>query len=169
MDPLQAQFEQSIGDQFASWLTDAYRSPCLFVRRGDPAPDLVYSFRAIELLVEITAAYYDERSHAKFLWKAACEEEDAPEHWDGINPDKTLTEKVVNRIRKKSKKLYPANTVLLIDVPPGVTEAEELTELLARQTIPDTSFSGIYVVGTFPMTSQSTGGYRVIPLKSITN
>ena len=167
MDPLQAEFEQGVGDRFAEWLSAKTGSPCRFLRRADRAPDLVYAFANGELLVEITAAYYDSQ-HAKFLWESARCKPSAPVGWAGVDPSKSLAGAISTCIREKSKKQYGANVVLLVEVPPGVTSAEDLQQLLAAHQLPDAApFVGIYVVGNFPITSNSSGGYRVIPVKSI--
>ena len=166
MDQLQEQFEQGVGDRFASWLSATTGEPCVFARRADRAPDLVYSYRGRELLVEITAAYYDGE-HAKFLWKGAKNAPDAPDGWSGVNPDKSLAAAIGTRIAEKARKRYGKNTVLLIEVPPGVTSVERLEELLAMQALRETDFVGVFVLGTFPMTTGSTGGYRVIALKPL--
>jgi hypothetical protein len=165
MDPVQAQFEQGVGDRFADWLSSTSGAQCSFLRRGDRAPDLVYSYREGELLVEITAAYYDT-AHAAFLWKAFRGAPDAPAGWSGVNANKSLATEIAQRVAEKSKKRYGENTVLLIEVPPGVTSAERLADILMGQTLPsETPFAGIFVVGNFPITTHSAGGYRVIPIK----
>lgn len=165
MDSVQAQFEQRVGDLFADWLSSTSGAECLFLRRADRAPDLVYSYRESELLVEITAAYYDA-AHAKFLWKGFRGATDAPAGWSGVNADKSLVTAIAQRVAEKSKKRYGENTVLLIEVPPGVTSVERLTNLLVDQPFPtETPFAGIFVVGNFPITTHSAGGYRVIPIK----
>lgn len=164
MDPLQEQFEQGVGDRFASWISGARGDPCIFLRRADRAPDLVYSYRGRELFIEITATYYDGR-HANFLWKSAKNAPDAATGWSGVNPEKSLAVAVSTLITEKAKKAYGSNTALLIEVPPSVTSAERLEELLSKQALPETDFAGIFVVGTFPMTTSSTGGYRVLSLK----
>lgn len=165
MDQVQADFEQGVGDRFAQWLSMASGTPCLFLRRADRAPDLIYSFRGKELLVEVTASYYDG-AHAAFLWKGVRGAVDAPVGWSGVNPHTSLAAAITERVTAKSKKRYGANTVLLIEVPPGVTSAERLAKLLASQPVlADTPFTGIYVVGRFPITERSSGGYRVIPIK----
>jgi hypothetical protein len=65
-------------------------------------------------------------------------------------------------------KKYGNNTVLLIGIPPGVTSAEELEEMLDKILIPEeTPYAGIYIIGNFPIKLHSTGGYRVIPIKRI--
>ena len=57
---------------------------------------------------------------------------------------------------------------LLIEVPPGITTVEALSALLRLQPVQGgTPFAGIYVVGRFPITTHSRGGYRVIPLKEL--
>lgn len=117
--------------------------------------------------MEITAAYYDD-SHAAFLWKAARGAVDAPPVWSGVNSDKSLATAIAKRVDEKSKKQYGENTVLLIEVPPGVTSVESLANLLVRQPLSSqTPFTGIFVVGNFPITTSSAGGYRVIPIKPI--
>lgn len=165
MDSLQEKFERGVGDRFASWISAVYGEPCIFLRRADRAPDLVYLYRGSELFIEITAAYYDEKKHAEFLWKGAKNAPDAHASWFGINPDKSLATAVITRIAAKAKKAYGSNTALLIEIPPGVTSAERLEELLSAQILPDTNFIGIFVVGNFPLTTSSAGGYRVLALK----
>lgn len=167
MDPVQLQFEQGVGDRFADWLSATSGAQCLFLRRADLAPDLVYSYREEELLVEITAAYYDG-SHAAFLWKTARGAIDGPTGWAGENPDNLLAAAIGERIIEKSMNRYGENSVLLIEVPPGVTTAESLADLIVDQSLPPkTPFVGIFVVGNFPVTTYSMGGYRVIPIKPL--
>jgi hypothetical protein len=167
MDPLQEQFERGVGDRFAEWLSTSAGTSCTFLRRADRAPDLVYSFKGAELFVEVTAAYYDGK-HAEFLWKGAREEANAPEGWFGVAPAESLAAAIRARITNKSKKRYGSNTLLLVEVPPGITSAEKLTELLASTACPsDGPFVGIYVAGTFPMSLESTGGYRVVAIKPL--
>lgn len=165
MDPLQQDFERGVGDRFAEWLAHTSNETCTFLRRADHAPDLVYAYGGKELLVEVTAAYYDS-AHAAFLWKGAKGAPDAPAGWSGVNPDKSLATAIAVRITSKSTKRYGANTILLIEVPPGVTSAERLEFFLSNSTLPyETPFTGIYVVGRFPITTESAGGYRVITVK----
>jgi hypothetical protein len=167
MDAIQENFEQGVGDRFAEWLSKTSGSLCAFLRRADRAPDLVYFYRGKEILVEITAAYYDGK-HAEFLWKAARGAENTPAEWTGVNPDKSLASAIAKRISEKAKKRYGENALLLIEVPPGVTTVERLTALLVAQSNEAaTPFSGIFVVGTFPTTTSSAGGYKVIPLKAL--
>lgn len=165
MDEVQEQFELGVGNRFADWLSQSSGASCAFLRRADRAPDFVYVYRGIQIQFEITAAYCDGK-HAEFLWKAARGVADAPEGWTGVNADKLLAGAIAKRISEKAQKQYGENTVLLIEVPPGITTVERLNALLVDQSnVAVTQFAGIYVVGTFPITSSSTGGYRVIPLK----
>ena len=160
-------FERGVGDRFAEWLTSSTGHNCTFLRRGDEAPDLVYAFNSRELLLEITAAYYDD-DHAKFLWKGAKNAPDAPKGWSGVNPDKNLANAIHLRIGDKSTKRYGRNVVLLIEVPPGVTTAERLERLLTTLQLPQiVPFVGIFVVGRFPISTDSTGGFRVITVKPL--
>ena len=164
MEPIQEDFELGVGNRFASWLSAIGGDPCVFLRRADRAPDLVYSYQGSELFIEITAAYYDA-NHAKFLWKGAKNAADAPSSWLGVNTDKSLAEAIFTGITKKTGKAYGPNTALLIEVPPGTTSVESLEKLLSKQVMPENDFVGIYVTGRFPQTSNSAGGYRVLSLK----
>lgn len=167
MDQLKEQFERGVGDRFADWLSTSTGASCTFLRRADRAPDLVYFFKGAELFVEITAAYYDGE-HAKFLWNGARKQTNAPEGWFGVAPTDELAAAIKTRIRNKSKKRYGSNTLLIVEVPPGITSAEKLTELLAGTACSsDTPYVGIYVAGTFPISSESAGGYRVLPIKPL--
>jgi hypothetical protein len=155
MDPIQKEFERSVGDRFIEWLNTETGSEYYFADRPDRAPDLLYS------------SYYDN-AHAAFLWKGFRGAKDAPDGWTGVDPNKSLAAAISDRIAKKSKKRYGDNTVLLIEVPPGVTSAEDLASLLREQLVKcETPFVGIYVVGRFPITPRSSGGYRVIPIKEL--
>jgi hypothetical protein len=160
-------YERAIGDQFIEWLNTETRSEYRFIGRPDLAPDLHYSSNAIDLFIEVTAGYYDDK-HAIFIWRDVPNPKAAPCNWTGVNPNKSLAAAISNRIVEKSVKRYGKNTILLIAVPPGVTSAEDLALLLGKQAVQsETPFAGIYVVGTFPITKLSEGGYRVIPLKRL--
>lgn len=167
MDILQQQFEKAVGDEFFEWLNARRETIYLFSRRAGEAPDLVYASGTDELLVEITAGYYDDK-HAEFLWKDMRDTKDAPEDWYGVNPDKSLAQTIAYRVAKKCTKRYGGKSILLVHVPPGGTSAEELYKLLAQQSFPtEIPFAGVYVVGSFPITSSSSGGYRVISIKEL--
>lgn len=167
MDTVQKQFERANGDTFIEWLNAQLDAYYAFSRRAGEAPDLVYSFSDSELFIEVTAGYYDS-AHATFLWENARAAEGAPSGWTGVNPDKCLAEAIHRRVTDKSKNRYGSNCILLVVVPPGVTSAEDLARLLAEKAPPVyTPFAGIYVAGRFPITSRSSGGYRVIPIKEL--
>ncbi len=162
------QFEKAVGDEFAEWLLHATGHTCTFIRRGGEAPDLVYSYRGRELLVEVTGAYYDG-AHAEFLWKLARGLPDAPSHWEGAEPDKRLANAVISRVLQKSLKRYGPNVVLLIDIPPGVTRLSALVKLLKDGIPNELPFAGVYVVGTFPKENDLGGVYQVFPLKDLSS
>ncbi len=164
MDAVLQQFEQAVGDEFAEWLSCTTGHACTFVRRAGEAPDLVYLYRRVELPVEVTGAYYDS-VHAAFLWKAARGQSGGPTHWEGAEPDKSLADAVIARVQQKSLKRYGANTVLLIEIPPGVTRLSDLKRLLQGRIPREMPFAGVYVVGTFPKENDLGGLYQVFPLK----
>ena len=168
MDDLQQNFERGVADRFFDWFSETGGPTFEFSRRAGEAPDLVYSCGRNELFVEITAAYCDG-DHAKFLWEYARGALNPPVGWFGVgSPHNALIQAVVDRISAKCKKRYGGRTLLLIEVPPGHTSAEKLTELLAGSVFPEEiPFAGIYVTGRFPMTSTSMGGYCVLSVKAL--
>lgn len=167
MNQLKEKSERAVGDSFIEWLNSERGTKYRFIERPDRAPDLLYASNGNELFIEVTAAFYDSE-HAKFIWKGVREEEDAPNRWIGVNPNKSVAAEIHNCLIKKAQKRYGCKTVLLIEVPPGVTSAEELAEMLEKQQVPkDLPFVGIYVVGNFPIKKYSSGGYRVIPIKKL--
>ena len=168
MDDVQQNFERGVADRFFDWLSSTGGPVFEFSRRAGEVPDLVYSCGRNELFVEITAAYCDS-DHAKFLWEYARGVPNPPVGWFGVgNPDKALIRAVLDRVSANCEKDYGGLTLLLIEIPPGHTSAENLTELLAKSAFPEViPYVGIYVTGRFPMTSTSTGGYRVLPIKAL--
>ena len=167
MSQLQDQHEKAVGDAFFEWLNKERGTKYVFLKRGGEAPDLVYGWNGAELGVEITGAYYDG-AHGAFLWKFARGALDAPDSWVGVNPDRSLTEAVVECVRAKSSKQYGSNAMLLVNIPPGTTSFEELARLLSEQDLPSADgFTGVYVCGRFPITTHSAGGYRVIAVKEL--
>ena len=167
MNQLKEKNEKAVGETFIEWLNSESGSNYRFVDHPDIAPDLRYSSNGNELLIEVTSAFYDEK-HAKFIWKGIRQNEDAPPSWKGVNANKSLVIEICERITNKAQKRYGGKTVLLIEVPPGVTSAEELEEMLVTMQFPKKlPFVGIYVVGNFPIKKSSSGGYRVIPIKEL--
>jgi hypothetical protein len=168
MDEVQQQFEHGVADRFFEWFAQQGGPNYSFVRRAHEAPDLVYACNNLDLQVEITAAYYDG-THAEFLWKYARGAGNPPIGWQGVgNPHKALAQAIIDRVEAKCEKRYGLTTLLLIEVPPGLTSAEELAALLTQKVFPSViPFAGVYVAGRFPITSNSSGGYRVLPIKEL--
>ncbi|HEY3698954.1 MAG TPA: hypothetical protein VGK97_06455 [Spongiibacteraceae bacterium] len=70
MSALQNQYERSVADEFFEWFNAQHGTNYIFLKRAGEAPDLIYSLGESELLIEVTAGYYDGE-HARFLWEAA--------------------------------------------------------------------------------------------------
>lgn len=169
MDNLKERFEKSTGDMFFEWFNSQMMTRYTFKSRTGQAPDLIYAWDSREIPVEVTAAYHDDE-HAKFLWDGARETNGKNAGWLGTNPHESLAREIESRINEKSKKRYGANTILLVRIPPCVTSVEKLEDLLKQQSFSvDSPFAGVYVVGRFPVTSTSSGGERVIPIKHLKN
>jgi hypothetical protein len=89
--------------------------------------------------------------------------------WHAVgNVDEALVQDIVKGVTAKCEKRYGVTTLLLVEVPPGHTSAEKLAELLAQKLFPSViPFVGVYVTGRFPWKDNSSGGYRVIPIKEL--
>lgn len=169
MGAQQEQVERAVADQFFGWFNAKQGTGYMFARRAGEAPDFVYVWNGRELMVEITAGYYDG-SHAAFIWEDIRKPDREPASLIVINPDESLAKAVLKRITEKSLMRYGSNTVLLVYVPPGMTSVEELSQLLAKEALPtNIPFLGVYVCGRFPMTSSSSGGYRVLTIKEMSD
>ena len=124
-------------------------------------PDLVYTDAGRTLGVEIVDAYYDGDA-AKMLWQAAREVPDAPNRWGGPEPDRRLLANVESQIQKKCSFAYGPNCALAVRVWPLLTSASEMEDLLRDLRLPDNvPFVAVYLLGNFPMTQKSLGGFHV--------
>lgn len=112
--------------------------------------------------MEITSAYYD-KDHAKFLWGYDRGDEDAVPSWHGTgDPHEALASAIIEQVAEKCLKRYGNRTLLLIEVPPGLTVVENLQARLKNKTFPTIiPFMGVYVVGRFPEGHFTVGGHRV--------
>jgi hypothetical protein len=168
MDAVQLQHERAVGDQLIEWLNNRDGTSYTFLRREGEAPDLVYADRGRLLRVEVVGAYYDS-DHARLLWGHAREVPDTPNSWSGVDFDEALLRDIERQIHKKCKLSYGPNCVLLVTVRPPMTVWEEVEELLYLLKLPERiPFDGVFLAGTFPMSTRSTGGYRVWVFKDIT-
>ncbi len=160
MNTYKKNFERSVGESFIDWYNRQNNTNFAFRCQGE-SPDLTYRDGAAVLHVEVTSAYYDKR-HAKSLWQNARREPNAPKGWGGIDFDKALKEEIEKAIADKCDKNYgPDCVVLVVDVTPVLTGADEMESQLGEIRVPSAHrFAGIYLTGDFPVTSTSPGGYR---------
>ena len=151
MDEIQLQHERAVGDQFIDWLNKRDGSHFTFSCRGKEAPDLVYTDAGRILGVEIVDAYYDA-ADAKRHWKGARKAPDAPKRWSGADPDRRLLGDIDWQIRKKCKRSYGPNGLLVVTVRPAITSEIDMEELLRDLELPDKiRFVGVYLSGHFPI------------------
>ena len=160
MDAVQQKHERAVGEAFVAWYNGVSRMSYEFHVHGSDPPDLIYRNGSQELLLEITAGYYDA-AHATMLWQNAREVPGAPDSWSSKGPDQKLIDHVNLAIEKKSAKAYPSGCLLVIAVYPDLASADEFAALLPELHVPDTHpFGEIYVGGLFPASSGgSAGGY----------
>lgn len=160
MDTIQEKHERAVGDAFIDWYNERMGTAYAYYARGTDAPDLIYKDGSMELLLEITVAYYDA-GHATMLWQNARDLPGAPDLWSTKSPDQKLVDSVSLAFAKKSGKAYPSGYVFLVAVYPDLTAAEEFAELMPEIRVPDAHpFAEIYVGGLFPASSSgSVGGY----------
>jgi hypothetical protein len=157
MDLTQKQHELAVGTAFIEWYNRQNDTAYRYHSRGADPPDLVYRSGDHEILLEITAAYYDA-DNAAMLWQNARGVASATDIWISKDPDQKLIDSINTGLIKKCAKSYPAHCVLILHIYPDLMSAEELDALLHQIKIPaDHSFAGIYLTGMFPT---SSGGSR---------
>lgn len=160
MDAVQDEHERAVANIFVEWYNRLHGTAYVYHTRGADPPDFVYRDGNSEMLVEVTAAYYDAKN-AAILWRNARRIPGAPQSWMSKEPDRKLVESVNVALEKKCGKPYPPGCVLLVNVYPDITSAEEFQELLHDIHVPaNCFFAEIYVTGEFPTSSGgSPGGY----------
>lgn len=160
MDTIQEQHERAVGDAFVEWYNQRNGTEYRYDTRGTDPPDLIYRSGSQQLILEITAAYYDA-GNAAMLWRNARGVPHAPNSWSSKSPDLKLIESINSTIKKKCAKQYPPSCVLLVALYPDLTSAEEFAELMPQVEVPTAQpFTEIYVGGLFPASSSgSLGGH----------
>ena len=108
MDPTQEQHEQAVGAAFIEWYNRQYGTAFSYHSRGADPPDLVYRCGDHEILLEITAAYYDA-DYAAMLWQNARGVSGAADLWISKDPDQKLIDNIHAGLTKKCGKPYPAH------------------------------------------------------------
>lgn len=160
MDTTQGKHERAVADSFIAWYNSCHGTAYRFYARGAEPPDFVYRDGSREMLLEITAAYYDA-DYATMLWQNARSVPGATQSWVRKDPDRRLVDSVSATLQKKCGKPHPEGCVLLVVLYPDITSAEEFEHLLPEIRVPPkTPFAEIYVAGEFPSSSSgSRGGY----------
>lgn len=160
MDELQRRHERAVGDRFVDWYNGQHGTAFVFGRRPKIAPDLVYKSDEAELPLEIGDAYYDPND-AKIKWLRARKKPNAPRMWTGSNPDRNLLQSINRLIRKKCARKYGAHCLLVVNVYPALTSADEIEAMLPEIHIPEANnFEGVYLTGDFPASNKVVGGFR---------
>jgi len=150
MDLLKKQHERAIADDFIDWYNKNGNTKYRFHKHGE-TPDFIYIFENQKMLLEVTAEYYDE-DYAKMLWQNARRRPSAPQMWVGKEPDQNLINHANIGLTKKCAKKYPTGCILLINIYPEITTAEEFELLINQINIPSVNpFVEIYVGGNFPV------------------
>ena len=160
VDATQDKHERAVADTFREWYNSRHGTAYGFYARGADSPDFVYRDGDREMLLEVTAAYYDA-NNATMLWQIARGVPGAAQDWMGKDPDNMLVDSVSAILQKKCGRPYPKGCVLLVVLYPDITSADEFEDLRTEIKIPPTSsFAEIYVAGMFPASSGGCrGGY----------
>jgi hypothetical protein len=160
VDRTQEQHERAVADAFIDWYNSRHGTAYQYHERGADPPDFVYRTGTRDMLLEVTAAYYDQ-DNAKMFWQNARGVRDAPQIWCSGEPDSSLLERVNRALQTKCAKNYPPGCVLVVALYPDITTAEEFAALIPDIAVPSLcAFSEIYVGGLFPASSGgSPGGY----------
>lgn len=159
-DSTKDKHERAVADRFIDWYNSRHGTAYRFYARGAEPPDFVYCDGGREMLLEVTAAYYDA-NNATMLWRNARGVTEASQSWMSKDPDQKLVDSVNLILEKKCAKPYPQGYLLLVAVYPDITSAEEFEHLLQEIQIPPAApFAKIYIAGDFPASSGgSRGGY----------
>lgn len=105
--------------------------------------------------------YYDN-DDASAKWQIARNLPNAPSGWSGVNFDETLVANINAKIRDKCAKDYGPNCMPIVYISPNLTTFKEMEALLPRIEIPSKHrFAGIYLVGNFGVSSDSTASYAI--------
>jgi hypothetical protein len=162
MDDVQKQHERAAGDKFISWYNNQTGSNFNFASRGDLGPDLIYKDQSIILKIEIVDCYYDNND-AKVKWMNVRHIPNAPRGWGGVNFDYALLKDINRAIKDKCvNKSYGSDCIILVNISPSLTTANEIEDMLSLIEIPKgVPVDAIYLSGTFPISRNSIGGYRV--------
>ncbi len=166
MEELQARHERTVADRFIEWYNAQHGTNFSFQKqarkKGDP--DFEYNNGKLELIVEVTDAYYDDRD-AALQWQNARGDPKAHKKWSGMNFDTALVAKINELLTKKCNNDYGSNCVLVINVQPQLTTVDDLGTRLAEIRIPIRNpFTRIYLTGLYPMDRSNAGGYQCWPL-----
>src|SRR5262245_5335613 len=153
MDLVQEQHERAVGDAFIDWYNAQNGTNYVYGGRGSDPPDLIYQAGTNQLFIEIAGSYYDE-DNARMLWQHARNVPGAPGMWRGVRPDAQLIKAANAILAKKASKPYPPGCILVVNLYPDITSAEEFEAILADIKVPaQHPFRGIYVTGLFPESS----------------
>jgi hypothetical protein len=162
MDETQEGHERAEADRFICWYNACHKVGYRFYARGNEPPDFIYRHDSREMLLEVTAVYYDA-DNAKMLWQNARALPEAAKIWTSKWPDRKMVDSLNVVLENKCKKRYPVGCLLLAVLYPDVTSAEEFEHLLPEIQIPPVApFASIYIAGDFPVSSSSagSGGYH---------
>ena len=159
MDEIQERHERAVVKTFVDHRNSVY-GDCLEYRgRPEGAGDARCVRGDREVIIEETNAF-DDVGHAKFKWQNARNLPEAPKTGSGINFDRKLIGSINARLAEKCLNHYGASSILLINVPSMVTDAARMESLLCEVELPaSVPFAQIFVVGHFPWSSSSFGGY----------
>ncbi|MBS0180019.1 MAG: hypothetical protein JSR20_14785 [Nitrospira sp.] len=178
---IRKQHEQAIGAQFIEILAECGGPVFLLTECPSETPDLVYKSGERILNIEHTSAQYDE-DHRVFIDTPILGNRHPQDVWprDPLTSTGDCNQKLLASIEKailekckmaKKDGRFGSDPILLIEVLPGHTAAEDLERILSEtEFLEDWPFDGVYVVGRFPQTRlrpgvYSTGGFRVLPIK----
>ena len=150
--------EKGVGDHFIQWYNKKMGRKFEFDRLGADPPDLLYRDGEEILPVEITTEYYDQ-DDARLNWQNV-RNNSTTKRWSGVDFDQSLVRRIIKRIEKKCKGTYDPGTVLMIGIYPRLTTNKDFQSMLNTIRIPDEiPFTGIYVGGRFPSSTDTMGGY----------
>lgn len=162
MDSVQIQHERAVCDKLIRDINQRQNINLIFSRRGDPAPDLIYSDGSLEIGIEVVTCYYDIND-AKIKWLNARGVHEAPRRWSGVDFDDALVMNINRALKKKcEKKAYGINCLLAVNILPSLTTFNEMKELMSQVKVPQQhQFKEIYLLGSFGVSSESNVNFAI--------
>ena len=134
MTDLKERWERAIGEVFFAWFNPEQHTGWVFREMGSDPPDLIYSYGAQTLPVEISSAFNsDSQAAALGQWARGSA---SPRGFDVFNPDETLIENLNRTLLRKCLSSPNPASFLVICMYPDLTPIKDFENVRGGISIP---------------------------------